>query len=112
MAQTISVGARRKSNLDKVILSTRFLVIVALTVSMALAYIHVKVKATQLGYDISVNSQKKDQLFKENLFLEAEFMKLRSPERIEYLARELGFRFPTQEDVIYVKGSTIVGESR
>ena len=112
MAQTISVGARRKSNFDKVILSTRFLVIVALTVSMALAYIHIKVRATKLGYEISVNKDRKDELFKENLFLEAEFMKLKSPERIEYLARELGFKFPTQEDVIYIKGRTIVGERR
>jgi hypothetical protein len=28
------------------------------------------------------------------------------------LARELGFRFPTQEDVIYIKENTLVGEKR
>ena len=112
MAQTISIRERRKLNLDKAILSTRFLIFIGLAVFIALAYVHIKVEAIKLGYDISVNKKEQEKMSKENLLLQSEFMKLKSPARIEAVARELGFRFPTQEDVIYIKERTIVGERR
>ncbi len=39
-------------------------------------------------------------------------MKLKSPKRVEKIARELGFKFPTQDDVIYIEQPTVVGENR
>jgi hypothetical protein len=39
-------------------------------------------------------------------------MKLKSPERVESIAEELGFRFPTQEDLIYIEEKTVIGERK
>jgi len=51
-------------------------------------------------------------LLRGNLLLQAECMELKSPARIEGIARESGFRFPTQDDVIFVKEKTVIGEIR
>lgn len=103
---------RGKSNLDKTFFSARFLIPVVLVLCLALVYVHIKVETIKLGYDISANKKQEDEVLKENLTLQAEFIELKSPTRIEYLARDLGFKFPTQEDVIYIKESTVVGERR
>ena len=112
MAQIGAIRIKKKSNLDKTFLSMKFLILVLLTLSLALVYVRIKVEMIKLGYDISANKKKEEEALKENLLLQAEFMELKSPARIEYLARNLGFRFPTQEDVIYIKENTIIGERR
>jgi Cell division protein FtsL. len=113
MAEAISiVKTRRKSNLDKVLLSSRFLILVCLAVLTALAYVHIKVEEIKLGYDISANRRQEEKTIKESLLLKAELMRLKSPARIEEIAREIGFQFPTQEDVIYIEERTVVGERK
>ncbi|MER3446422.1 MAG: hypothetical protein C4291_06025 [Candidatus Dadabacteria bacterium] len=103
---------RRKSNLDKAFFSAGFLIPVVLVLCLALLYVRIKVEAIKLGYDISVNKKQEEEALSKNLALQAEFMELKSPTRIEYLARSLGFKFPTQEDVIYIKEKTVIGERR
>jgi cell division protein FtsL len=103
---------RRKSNLDKTFFSASFLIPVVLVLCLALIYVRIKVETIKLGYDISASKRQEEEALKENLALQAEFMELKSPTRIEYLARGLGFKFPTQEDVIYIKENTVVGERR
>ncbi len=103
---------RRKSNLDKTFFSVGFLIPVVLVFCLALVYVRIKVETIKLGYDISMNKRQEEEALKENLALQAEFMELKSPTRIEELAHGLGFKFPTQEDVIYIKDNTVIGERR
>lgn len=105
--------ARRKNRrgfLERVVTSYRFILLVVLTIVMALGYIRLRFEQTRMGYEISVNEKIKEEILNEKLFLVAEQMRLKSPERIENEARKLGFKFPTQEDVIYIDRITIVGE--
>lgn len=112
MAMTAAAWERKKSNWGKTFISSRFLIMVCFTVILALAYVHIKVEGVKLGYDISANKRKEETMLKKNLILKAEFMELKSPGRIEAMVRDLGFKFPTQEDVIYVEEKTVVGERR
>ncbi len=112
MTQIGAIRAKRKSNLDKTFFSAKFLIPVLLLLCVALVYVRIKVETIKLGYDISANRKKEEEALKENLFLQAEFLELKSPVRIEAIARNRGFRFPTQEDVIYIKQNTVVGERK
>ena len=42
--------------------------------------------------------------------MQSEFMLLKAPERLEEAASELGFKFPTQEDIIYIEKNKVVGK--
>jgi len=42
--------------------------------------------------------------------LQSDFMKLKSPEKLEKSAIELGFKFPTQEDIIFIEKNKVVGK--
>lgn len=112
MALARTIRVRGNSNLERVIFSTRFLVLVLLTLGLAIAYITIKVESLKIGYEISASKKREEEVLKENLILRAEFMKLKSPERIEGIARELGFKFPTQDDLIYMEENTVVGETK
>jgi len=103
---------RGKSKLEKVIFSTKFVFFVVFIIVLFLGYIRVSLEATKLGYGISVNKKIEEEILDEKSFLEAEYMKLRSPQRIEDLARERGFKYPTQDDVFYIEHATVVGEKR
>jgi cell division protein FtsL len=112
MAIARTVRVRGESEVEKVIFSTKFLMLSLFAVFFALIYITVKVEAVKIGYEISANKNKEEETSKRNLILRAEFMKLKSPERVESIAEELGFRFPTQEDLIYIEEKTVIGERK
>ncbi len=112
MAIARTVRVRGSSDLEKAVFSTKFLMISLLAVCIALLYITIKVEAVKIGYQISSNKKKEEEVLKQNLILRAEFMKLKSPERVERIAEDLGFRFPTQEDLIYIEHKTVVGERK
>jgi cell division protein FtsL len=105
-------GRKRKSRLEKVIFSTRFIVIVLITIALSLGFVRIRFEEIVIGYKISVNKKIEEEILDEKSFLEAEYKKLRSPQRIEDLARNLGFKFPTQEDVIHIEKPTVIGEKR
>ncbi|MDA2917963.1 hypothetical protein MYX76_00445 [Desulfobacterota bacterium AH_259_B03_O07] len=103
---------KRKSKLEKVIFSTRFIVLVLIVIGLALGFVRIRFEETKIGYVICVNKKIEEEELSEKLYLQAEIMKLKAPKRIENEARELGFKFPTQEDVIYIERTTVVGENR
>lgn len=103
---------RGKSKLETFIFSTKFVVFVVFTILLFLGYLRISLEGTKLGYEISVNKKTEDEITNQKSFLEAEYMRLRSPQRIEDLARELGFKYPTQDDVLYIEHATVVGEKR
>jgi cell division protein FtsL len=112
MTGTKNIRMKGKSNSDKNFFSFKFFFICLLVICTALLYVRIKVETIKFGYEISLNKKKEEQLLKENHLLHAECMELKSPARIEDIAREFGFRFPTQEDVIYIKEKTVIGEIR
>lgn len=91
-------------------LSTGMIIIIAISIVLSLVYVRIKVEEISLGYEISRNKKKTEDLLKENRTLNSEFMKLKAPEKLEASALELGFKFPTQEDIIYIEKNRVVGK--
>ena len=85
------------------------ILILGLLLLISLSYVRIKVEQIKIGYNISENNKKEKSLLKERQILKAEFMKLSSPKRLEFLAQNIGFKFPTQNDIIYIEEQTIVG---
>ncbi len=92
---------RTKAIFENITFSKNLVLTILLAIIIALVYIRIKVEKVRLGYDFSSNRIQSQQLGKQNQILEAEFMKLKSPEHLEKLAINLGFKYPTQNDVIY-----------
>lgn len=103
---------KRKSKMENLIYSTRFIILVLLVLGLALGYVRIRFEETKIGYDISINKQIEKEILSEERFLKADYMKLKSPKRVEKIARDLGFKFPTQEDVIFIEQPTVVGGNR
>ncbi|MGQ0793933.1 MAG: hypothetical protein ACT4NX_07600 [Deltaproteobacteria bacterium] len=112
MAQTevLRIKAAGSELANKKALSKGALVVIVATLCAGLAYVHIKFEQTRLGYEISANNGREKDVSGEALFLKAEIIKLKSPARVEDIARGMGFKFPTQQDVIYIEEQTVVGD--
>ncbi len=76
-----------------------FVVFLAL-VGAALAHVSVRLDAIRLGYEISERTQERRELEEEHRRLSVELSLLRSPERIERLAKDrLGMRRPDAGEI-------------
>ena len=107
--QKLSKKKDRKQS-GNFILSTGMIVLILIVVGLSLVYVRIKVEELSLGYEISRNKKKTEDLLKENRMLQSDFMKLKSPEKLEKSAIELGFKFPTQEDIIFIEKNKVVGK--
>ncbi len=107
--QRVSKKQERRQS-GNFILSTGMIVLILIVVGLSLVYVRIKVEELSLGYEISRNKKKTEDLLKENRMLQSDFMKLKSPERLEKSAIELGFKFPTQEDIIFIEENRVVGK--
>ncbi len=103
------VRSKERGNSGKSVLSAGLIVLILIAVGLSLVYIRIKVEEVSLGYEISRNKKKTQDLLKENRTLQSEFMKLQSPGKLEQMAVELGFKFPTQKDIIYIEKNRVVG---
>lgn len=92
------------------VLSTGVVVLILIAIGLSLVYVRIKVEEISLGYEISRNKRITEDLLKENRLLQSEFMVLKAPERLEETATRLGFKFPTQEDIIYIEKNKVVGK--
>lgn len=110
MAKLKLTKKQEKKSSDNFMLSTGMIVLILIVVGLSLVYVRIKVEELSLGYEISRNKKKTEELLKENRILQSEFMKLTSPEKLELSATELGFKFPTQEDIIYIEKNKVVGK--
>lgn len=110
----ISNKRNRKSSRNKNgdFLKTEYIILFLFIVTFSLGLVSVKVKQIKVGYSISENSKLEKTLIQKKQNLRAEYMHLRSPERMEYIAENMGFKFPTQNDVIFVETSTVVGNRK
>ena len=107
--QKVSKKQERRQS-GNFILSTGMIVLILIVVGLSLVYVRIKVEELSLGYEISRNKKKTEDLLKENRMLQSDFMKLKSPEKLEKSAIELGFKFPTQEDIIFIEKNKVVGK--
>jgi len=78
------------------------LVLVLMIASLAFVWSHVRL--TELKYQIAKEISAKDSLLEENRKLKVEIATLKSPQRVEKLARDkLGMTYPEREQVIFLK---------
>jgi uncharacterized protein YlxW (UPF0749 family) len=101
---------KEKSEAGNFVLSAGMIFLILISIGLSLVYVRIKVEELSLGYEISRNKKITEDLLKENRILQSEFMKLESPEKLESAAIELGFKFPTQEDIIYIENNRVVGK--
>jgi hypothetical protein len=86
------------------------LVTLAVGFLVALGYLRIKGEEMRLSYEISFYKRTEETLTRDNRILSATYMTLKRPSRIGELAEKMGFKFPTQEDVIFIDETTLVGE--
>jgi cell division protein FtsL len=89
---------RQRVNQGRVLLPT--MVIVVMLVGASLFYVWCRLQAVHLAYPQTRTALKIQELEKENEELRGEAARLKSPERIERLAREqLGLSYPSPEQI-------------
>jgi cell division protein FtsL len=80
-----------------------YLLVVATLVFFALLFVWSRLEVIQMGYALSQSNQVYENLVKENQCLRVEVASLKSPSRIEKLAKEkLGLINPTQGKIILI----------
>jgi len=81
-----------------------FLFVTFVLMAVALIYVWSHIHMTELEYQIAAESSRKEQLLEEQRRLKVEFATLKSPQRIEAIAREkLQMTYPERDQVIRVK---------
>jgi len=72
--------------------------------SIALIYVWFHISVTRLNYEIAQKLDRKDRLSEETRRLKVEIATLKSPSRIEAIAREkLNMDYPKKDQVIFLK---------
>lgn len=81
-----------------------FCLLILVSLCLALIFVWTRIEVVQLGYDISkLHSQIRD-LSKEENLLQSEVAKLKSPARLEAMAKgELGMRLPFGDEIIFIE---------
>lgn len=90
-------------------LSLKSIIFILITLTLSLGYVRIKLEQIKIGYVISENNKVEKFLVQEREMLRAKFTELKSPKKLESLAENLGFKFPTQDDIFFVEKATIVG---
>ena len=98
----MSVKRSKKKRLE-IKFSTVIIVSLVLMVT-ALVYVWSHLNSTKLNYLIAEEISIRDNLIEENKRLKVEYATLRSPKRIEAIAKnKLGMHYPEREQVIFIK---------
>ena len=81
-----------------------FLLSLLVMVAVALVYVWSHLHNTQLKYQIAEEMTVRDSLIEENRRLKMEIATLKSPQRIESIARDkLKLQYPEREQVVLIK---------
>ncbi len=81
-----------------------FLLTLLVMVAVALVYVWSHLHNTQLKYQIAEEMTVRDNLMEENRRLKMEIATLKSPQRIESIARDkLRLQYPEREQVVLIK---------
>jgi cell division protein FtsL len=99
----ISQSVRRKSLKDPNLIFPILVFLVAIIVTL-LFFLWSRLETVKLGYEISKENKKTVELLNENQSLKLQVVNLKSPERIEGLARErLGLVYPRARQIVVVR---------
>lgn len=88
------------------------LLTIVLIMGISIAFVKIKVDQIDVGYAISENTKREKSLVQERQKLRAELSNLQSPHKLEIIANNLGFRFPTQNDIFYMERATIISNRK
>lgn len=110
MSKKGALGARQKIRKAKKAVSGGLIILVILAVGLALGYLRIKAEGIRIGYEISWNKKETKELLKEYKLLKSEFMTAISADSLESTAFELGFKFPTQQDIVFVEQKQILSD--
>ncbi len=77
--------------------------IIVLAFLTALSFISIKVEHTRTGYELSTNRQSQKELVNQGKLLYYELLELKSPERLVPAAEQMGFRFATNKDIVFIE---------
>ena len=82
----------------------RLIVIALMFMAITLVYVWFRISITKIDYQIAEEIHCRDGLLEENRKLKVEVATLKSPRRIESIARtKLGMRYPERDQVIFLK---------
>ncbi|HSG30217.1 MAG TPA: hypothetical protein VLB82_01595 [Thermodesulfobacteriota bacterium] len=90
-----------REKLKQKVSSREILILILFIVGFFMFYLHTKIELIEVGYEISDNKNYKRSLSEKNQMLKAEFLNLKSPDRIEKLALKRGLIYPSQKDILY-----------
>lgn len=81
-----------------------YCVIVGLVLFSSLLYVWTRVRVVQQGYEVSKLSREVEELTGQKSRLESEIASLKSPQRLETVAREqLGMRQPQGDEIVLIE---------
>jgi len=102
MLRKQGVGARQAAVQNRFV--KRWAVWIILLTVLALFYVWSRVRVVELGYELSSLEQNAQELAKQIAAVEADIAKLKSPKRLEAVAKgELGMQVPTAEQTVLVQ---------
>jgi len=82
----------------------RLIGVALLVMATALTYVWFRTSITSIDYRIAGEMHRRDALLEENRKLKVEIATLKSPGRIESIARaKLGMRYPERDQVIFLR---------
>ena len=99
----ISQSVRRKSLKDPNLFFPILVFLVAIILTL-LFFLWSRLETVKLGYEISRENKKTIELLDENKSLRLQVVNLKSPERIERLARErIGLVYPRERQIVVIR---------
>ncbi|MBW2672797.1 MAG: cell division protein FtsL [Deltaproteobacteria bacterium] len=83
---------------------SRLIAVALIFMATALIYIWFRIGITNIDYGIAGEMHRRDVLLEENRKLKVEIATLKSPRRIEAIARtKLGMRYPERDQVVFLR---------
>ncbi|HSA60523.1 MAG TPA: cell division protein FtsL [bacterium] len=79
------------------------LVYVALIFVFSLGYVWTRVQVVETGYRLRSLEVSRNKLKEDNRSLMVEAATLRSPQRLEQIAKQMGLQRPTESQIVYLK---------
>lgn len=96
----MSIAGKKGSGLKV----SRLIFVALVFMATALVSVWFRVSITNIDYRIAGEMQRRDSLLEENRKLKVEIATLKSPQRIESIARtKLGMCYPERDQVIFLK---------
>lgn len=79
------------------------IILAAVAIALALTFVWTRVRVIQLGYEVSQLNQRIGDLMRQKNQLEVEVAKLKSPDRLERMARDhFHMRLPAGNEIVFV----------